>query len=500
MPGAVGVHPHHAHLFAANPDRRRGWWSAGSPALPAARAIGEIGLDYHYDFSPREVQHAVFRAQLRLARERDLPIVIHTREAEDDTLRILREGAASRLRGVFHCFTGDTAAADRALATGFFLSIPGVVTFPKAGDAARRPWPRCRSTGCWSRPTAPTWRRCRIAASATSRPMSRRCVERGRRSPRHRRGRASAADPISAQLRPPVSAVSGRKALRFKALTRSRALTPRGRRMVRSDDVSNAAPRTQADLIQLFEPVRERSGSGRARVRAAGPVADPRHPGDRQLPAEERRQARAPGGAADERAAVRLHRPARRAERRGGRVHPHRHAGPRRHHRRCRRAARTEGGALAVGQRRHGARRRLPLHQVDGDGAHAGHARHRPHAVRRHAADDRRRDLPADQERRRRSHRRTSTSRSSAARRRYLFGGCAQIGGMLGEVERREGAGASRVRLQPRHHVPAGRRPAGLHRRGRSARQADRRRPARRQDHAADHSPAAAGRPGGRAT
>ena len=63
---------------------------------------------------------------------RDLPIVIHTREAEDDTLRILREEGGERLRGVFHCFTGDSAAAERALATGFFLSIPGVVTFPKA--------------------------------------------------------------------------------------------------------------------------------------------------------------------------------------------------------------------------------------------------------------------------------------------------------------------------------------------------------------------------------
>jgi TatD DNase family protein len=100
--------------------------------LPEARAVGEIGLDYHYDFSPRDVQQAVFRAQIRLAIARDLPIVIHTREAEDDTLRILREEGQDRLRGVFHCFTGDTDAANRALATGFMLSIPGVATFPKA--------------------------------------------------------------------------------------------------------------------------------------------------------------------------------------------------------------------------------------------------------------------------------------------------------------------------------------------------------------------------------
>lgn len=129
---AVGVHPHHANHYAADPQTSATAVAARLNALPAARAIGEIGLDYHYDFSPRDVQQAVFRAQLRLAKSRDLPIVIHTREAEDDTLRILAEEGGRALRGVFHCFTGDTAAAERALATGFYLSIPGVVSFPKA--------------------------------------------------------------------------------------------------------------------------------------------------------------------------------------------------------------------------------------------------------------------------------------------------------------------------------------------------------------------------------
>jgi len=129
---AVGVHPHRANVFAADPRAAAAKVAAALDALPMARAIGEIGLDYHYDFSPRDVQHEVFRAQLRLAVRRDLPIVIHTREAEDDTLRILSEEGGNRLRGVFHCFTGDSAAAGRALATGFLLSIPGVVTFPKA--------------------------------------------------------------------------------------------------------------------------------------------------------------------------------------------------------------------------------------------------------------------------------------------------------------------------------------------------------------------------------
>jgi len=129
---AVGVHPHHAKVFESNPQLAAETVARRLDALPAARAIGEIGLDYHYDFSPRAVQHEVFRVQIRLALERDLPIVIHTREAEDDTLRIIQEEGQGRLRGVFHCFTGDQAAADRALATGFLLSIPGVATFPKA--------------------------------------------------------------------------------------------------------------------------------------------------------------------------------------------------------------------------------------------------------------------------------------------------------------------------------------------------------------------------------
>lgn len=129
---AVGVHPHHAKVFETNPEAAADAVSRRLDSLPDARAIGEIGLDYHYDFSPRQVQQAVFRAQIRLAISRDLPIVIHTREADDDTLRIVSEEGQGRLRGVFHCFTGDAAAAARALGTGFMISIPGVATFPKA--------------------------------------------------------------------------------------------------------------------------------------------------------------------------------------------------------------------------------------------------------------------------------------------------------------------------------------------------------------------------------
>ena len=129
---AVGVHPHQAHQFANDPGASVSLTARRLDENLDACAIGEIGLDYHYDFSPREVQHAVFRAQLRLARERALPVVIHTREAEDDTLRLIDEESRGELRGVFHCFSGTSEQATRALATGFHVSIPGIVTFPKS--------------------------------------------------------------------------------------------------------------------------------------------------------------------------------------------------------------------------------------------------------------------------------------------------------------------------------------------------------------------------------
>ena len=129
---AVGVHPHQAHKFADNPDQAASLTLTRLGATKLMSAVGEIGLDYHYDFSPRDVQQAVFRAQLRLARARGLPVVIHTREAEEDTLRLIAEESHGELSGVFHCFSGDAAAARRALAIGFHLSIPGIATFPKA--------------------------------------------------------------------------------------------------------------------------------------------------------------------------------------------------------------------------------------------------------------------------------------------------------------------------------------------------------------------------------
>jgi TatD DNase family protein len=125
----VGVHPHEAKTLdeAAWEELRR------LGAHPRVRAIGEIGLDYHYDFSPPDVQQAVFAAQVRLARELALPVIIHTREATPDTFRMLREEGAGQVRGVFHCFTGDAAMAVEAVALGFHVSFAGIVTFPRAG-------------------------------------------------------------------------------------------------------------------------------------------------------------------------------------------------------------------------------------------------------------------------------------------------------------------------------------------------------------------------------
>jgi len=131
---SIGVHPHQAHQFAADPERAATVVLEQFAATPSARAVGEIGLDYHYDYSPRDVQHAVFRAQIRAALALDRPVVIHTREADEDTIAILREEGAGSLRGVLHCFTGTAALRDAGLAFGFYISLAGILTFPKAAE------------------------------------------------------------------------------------------------------------------------------------------------------------------------------------------------------------------------------------------------------------------------------------------------------------------------------------------------------------------------------
>ncbi|MDQ3347090.1 MAG: TatD family hydrolase [Acidobacteriota bacterium] len=128
---ASGIHPHHAGEFAGEVNRAVETVRKSVDAEGAC-AIGEIGLDYHYDLSPRRVQQEIFRAQVATARELRLPIAIHTREAAEDTFQILREEGAGDVRGVFHCFTGDSDMARAALELGFYLSFAGIVTFPRA--------------------------------------------------------------------------------------------------------------------------------------------------------------------------------------------------------------------------------------------------------------------------------------------------------------------------------------------------------------------------------
>jgi TatD DNase family protein len=134
----VGVHPHEARLLDDNLYARLD----DLAQHPKVIAWGEIGLDYHYDNSPRDAQLDGFRRQIRRARECRLPVVIHTREAEPDTLEILREEwLRSGLPGVIHCFTGTLPFAEQAVEMGFYISFSGVLTFKNAEglrETARR--------------------------------------------------------------------------------------------------------------------------------------------------------------------------------------------------------------------------------------------------------------------------------------------------------------------------------------------------------------------------
>lgn len=121
----VGLHPHDASGGTET--------VADLVDLPGVTAIGECGLDYHYDNSPREVQRAAFATQIGWANERDLPLVIHSRAAWDDTFAVL-DDVGVPTRTVFHCFTGGPAEATRAIERGAYLSFSGIVTFRNAGE------------------------------------------------------------------------------------------------------------------------------------------------------------------------------------------------------------------------------------------------------------------------------------------------------------------------------------------------------------------------------
>src|ERR1700684_3933648 len=118
----VGVHPHEASKANDEVYRRL----SDLLAHPKVVAVGEIGLDYHYDFSPREVQRAVFIQQMQIASNAKKPIVIHTREAWDDTIQVIRDHWNTSLGGIMHCFSGNPEQAKQALDLGFYLSFGGI--------------------------------------------------------------------------------------------------------------------------------------------------------------------------------------------------------------------------------------------------------------------------------------------------------------------------------------------------------------------------------------
>ena len=129
---AIGTHPHDARFYNDEAEEKtRSLIQSGERVV----AWGEIGLDFHYDNSPREVQVEVFKRQLHAARDLNLPVIIHTREAETETIDILKSDydGADR-RGVFHCFSGSEDLAKRALEIGFMISFSGIVTFKKADE------------------------------------------------------------------------------------------------------------------------------------------------------------------------------------------------------------------------------------------------------------------------------------------------------------------------------------------------------------------------------
>lgn len=129
---SLGTHPHSAGVAA-----EQAYTTADIVAharYPKVVGLGETGLDYFYDFAPKQAQQDVFTRHIEAALETDLPLIIHTRDAEEDTIRLLRDVGQGRVRGVMHCFTGTQWLADQALDIGFYVSFSGILTFKKAED------------------------------------------------------------------------------------------------------------------------------------------------------------------------------------------------------------------------------------------------------------------------------------------------------------------------------------------------------------------------------
>jgi TatD DNase family protein len=126
----AGVHPHDAADFDAAGDLG----AIREHVTAGAIAVGECGLDYHYDHSPRDRQRAAFSEQIALAAELRKPVVVHTRDAEDDTRAIVSDAGRQGVRGVMHCFTGSRGLARTALDAGWFISFAGIITFKRWTD------------------------------------------------------------------------------------------------------------------------------------------------------------------------------------------------------------------------------------------------------------------------------------------------------------------------------------------------------------------------------
>ena len=271
---AVGVHPHQAHSLRRRPGGgRRGGRRPGSTASPLACAVGEIGLDYHYDFSPRDVQQAVFRAQLALAQARRLPVVIHTREAEDDTLRIIAEGRPrGPLRGVFHCFTGGPRGRGRAhWRPASTCLVPGIVTFPQRREL-REPLRAVPLDRLLIETDSPYLAPVPYRGKRNEPAYGRRRTA-GGRGPRarglhgRRRWRAASCATTTTGCSPPRGPQSS-AATRIKRAVAALTLP------ARYGEIDELGPTRvedpTLDLLQMFEPVRADLERGRARVRAAG--------------------------------------------------------------------------------------------------------------------------------------------------------------------------------------------------------------------------------------
>lgn len=126
--GAVGIHPHETKYASEEILQKIG----DLAQLPKVKAIGEIGLDYHFFYSDKETQQKWFSRQIELARDLDLPFLIHDREAHGDTLSILKKHKNSRMRGIMHCFSGSVETAEELMKLGFYISFAGPLVFPNS--------------------------------------------------------------------------------------------------------------------------------------------------------------------------------------------------------------------------------------------------------------------------------------------------------------------------------------------------------------------------------